>query len=389
MKFRWIGRSVICCMVSALSSLATANDSNLQQVRIGLASNFSEPSSSSSNPYGDYFRDGVRLALQESGARLEKKGVQIQTEEFDYGTNQFHVLEAANKAAASNVIAVLGYNFSSHALLAAPIHQAAGLPMLTPSATADRVGTMGKFVHTGCFNNSFMGQTLAKVARKRLKAQSAAVIVAADCAYCQDLAHAFEQSFAASGGKVTVRAEVLESDTDFTNTVTKLKQQSFDVILVPNQELNSARIISAVLKAGINKPFLGGDGWGNVGQEFFSVLGGQDLQGYSVSHWHPDEETSRSKHFVSDYVQKFGKQPNDTSVLAHDATLLLVEAILRTKQYTRVGVEDAINSIQRFDGVTGKAIFSTKSAPRKSLVLLSANKSRFKVLETIEPGESK
>lgn len=375
---------------SAVALLGLSSSTNAlvvpeHEVKIGLASNFSEPSSSSSNPYGDYFRSGVNLALTDSAARLAKKGIHVKTVEFDYGTNQVRVLDAAKKAVASDVIGVIGYNFSSHTLLAAPIHQTAGLPMLTPSATADRLGRMGRFIHSACFDNSFMGETLAQVAQGRLKAKRAAIVVAADCAYCQDLANAFAKAFIAAGGKITARAEVLESDRDFSNAISQLKQMSYDVVLVPNQELNSARIISAILKAGINKPLLGGDGWGNVGDEFFSILGQQELQGYSVSHWHPDVISPRSKTFVSNYVKTFGKKPNDTSVLAYDATLLLVEALLRTKQYTRDGLEEALVGIRRFDGVTGEALFSNRGAPSKSLVLLSANKTRFKVLETIDP----
>ncbi len=356
-----------------------------QTVRIGLASNFSEPSSSSSNPYGDYFRNGVRLALDHAQASLKKRGLTIALEEFDYGTAQIRVRDAATRAAASNVIGVLGYNFSSHALLAAPIHQAAKLPMLTPSATADRISRMGPFVHVACFDNGFMGGTLARVAKGRLKAKRAAVVVAADCAYCQDLARAFEGEFTRDGGTVTVRSEVLESDKDFSTTIDQLKKAQFDVVLIPNQELNSARIISSLLQGGIHKPFLGGDGWGNVGNEFFAVLGDQNLEGFSVSHWHPDVAASRSRRFVHDYKECFKKMPNDTSVLAYDATLLLVDALLSAKTLTREGLDAALGEIRQFEGITGAFRFRPGEAPAKSMVLLSANKRRFKVVDTIAP----
>jgi branched-chain amino acid transport system substrate-binding protein len=357
-----------------------------ETVRIGLASNFSEPSSSSSNPYGDYFRNGVRLALDHAQLRLDKRGLTISLEEFDYGTAQIRVRDAATRAAASKVIGVLGYNFSSHALLAAPLHQTAKLPMLTPSATADRISRMGAFVHVACFDNSFIGSALARVARGRLKAKRAAVVVAADCAYCQDLARAFEAEFTRDGGTVAVRSEVLDSDKDFGPTLEQLKAAQFDVVLVPNQELNSARIISALIQSGIHKPFLGGDGWGNVGDEFFAVLGDQNLEGFSVSHWHPDVAAPRSRRFVHDYIARFRKQPNDTSVLAYDATLLLVEAILSAKSRTREGLDAALTAIRQFEGVTGSFRFRTGEAPAKNMVLLSANKRRFKVVDTIAPS---
>ena len=359
-----------------------------QDVHIGLASNFSEPSSSSSNPYGDYFRNGVRLAIEDSKSKLVQAGVNIVLDEFDYGTTQVKVLDAAKKAAASNVIGVLGYNFSSHALLAAPIHQEAKLPMLTPSATADRIGKFGNYVHMGCFDNSFMGSTLAKIAWHRLNVKKAAIIVAADCAYCMDLARAFQSEFQAMGGKITFSKEVLESDQDFPSVIDALKkapQASYDAILIPNQELNSARLISAILKAGIQTPFLGGDGWGDVGEEFFAVIGDANVNGYSVSHWHPELKSVRSLKFVKDFKTKFTKLPNDTAVLAYDGMLLMIEAILKAKERTRQGLEKSLSSIKTFDGVTGHARFSSGSAPLKSLTLISARGSKFTPIGQINP----
>ncbi len=356
-----------------------------KDITVGLASNFSEVSSSSSNPFGDYFRNGIKLAIEDAKTKLDKKSIVVKTQEFDYGTSEARVLEVAKNANASQIVAIIGYSFSSHALLAAPIHQQSGLPMITPSATANRIGSLGQYVHQACFDNTFMGEALAHIAVGKLHAKKVALITAVDCAYCTDLAQAFETEFKKNGGDITIAVKVLQNDTDFTSVYDELKNQSFDLILVPDQELLSARIIASLSSRGITKPFLGGDGWGNVGEEFFTILKGKEFSGYSVSHWHPDEKSTRSKKFVADYSKEFGKIPNDTAVLAYDSMSLLIEALLKTNDFSRAGVERAIQNIKVFSGVTGKFIFRNKRAPMKSLVLLSANNSKFKVLERIEP----
>lgn len=359
----------------------------IKEVSVGLASNFSEVSSSSSNPFGGYFMDGVNLALKDASTKLGKKGLRIKTKNFDYGVSNTRVLEAAKAAVASDVVAVLGYNFSSHALLAAPIHKNAGLLMLTPSATANRIGSLGSFVHQGCFDNAFMGEALAHVAKRKLKATKAAVVAAADCAYCTDLAEAFEKEFKKSGGSVSISVPVLQDDKNFDAVYEKLKNHSFDVILVPNQGLLSGRIVAALTDKGLKKPFLGGDGWGNTGREFAGVLESSHFEAYSVSHWHPQEKSKRSKDFVSAYMKEYSKEPNDTAVLAYDSMLLLIEAIINTKELTRAGVEKSLAEIRNFSGVTGNFIFQKDRAPQKSLILLSPKKSQFSVLERIEPGQ--
>jgi len=363
--------------------------SQARAVSIGLASNFSEVSTGSSNPYGGYFKDGVSLAIKDSGARLKKAGITVKLSLFDYGATDARVLEATRSALASNVVAVLGYNYSSNALLAAPLHQAGKLSMITPSASANRLGTMGRYIHMGSFNNEFMGESLARVAKERLKVKRAVMLPAANCAYCADLADSFEKSFLKEGGEIVARLPVLSEDRDFSGIVQKLKELSFDMILVPNQELTSARIIAAIRRAGINKPFLGADGWGNVGQEFFGILGGVDFTGFSVSHWHEGLKSTESQSFVKRYKAEYGKTPNDTSVLAYDSMLLIIEATLRAKEPTREALENSLSSIKAFRGVTGKFEMSPNEAPRKSLVLLKANGKKFEVVGSIDPSPRK
>jgi len=364
---------------------ATTFASTQKTVQIGLASNFSEISNGSSNPYGGYFKGGVTLALEKSQAKLNKAGIVVTTKDFDYGTSDIKVLDAAKQAIASDVVAVMGYNYSSNALLAAPLHQQAKLPMLTPSATATRIGQFGRYIHMGSFDNTFMGETLARTAWTRLKARKAILLPAANCAYCSDLAEAFSKEFQKLGGSIVSNLPILAEDKDFTNVASQIKGVNFDVALIPDEELTSARVIAALTKAGIQKPFMGADGWGNVGQEFFGILGDATFSGYSTSHWHPDLQSPTSKAFVASYRKRFGKLPNDTAVLAYDSTMLLVEALVRAKFLTREGVEDSLNSLQTFNGVTGKFLLSPNKPPKKSLVLLKTGAKKFQIVESIAP----
>lgn len=372
---------VIFCLIATVL--------HASEVSIGLASNFSEVSTGSSNPYGGYFKDGANLAIKDFEARLKKAKLSIKLSFFDYGATDVRVMEAARSALASNVVAVLGYNYSSNALLAAPLHQSGKLAMLTPSASANRLGTLGRYIHMGSFDNAFMGESLARVAKDRLNVRQAVLLPAANCAYCADLSDSFEAAFIRGGGKIVAKLPVLSEDRDFSEIIQKLSLLNFDMILVPNQELTSARLISAIRNAGISKPFLGADGWGNVGQEFFGILGGVDFTGYSVSHWHADLKSAKSKGFVVRYTAAYGKAPNDTSVLAYDSMSLLIEALLKSKSFDREAVEESLASMRKFQGVTGRFDMSPNKAPRKSLVLLKANGKKFEVMGSIDPDQRK
>jgi len=353
-------------------------------VHVGLVSNFSEISTGTSNLYGGYFKDGAQFALEKLKSKLDQAHLKIVFDEFDYGMSDVRVLEAAKKAVQSPVVAVMGYGYSVNALLAAPIHHDLKLPMLTPSASANRLSDFGRYVHIGSFSNKFMGESLAMIASQKLKLKRVLLLPALNCAYCTDLSTSFESGFKNYGGEIVKSIPILTEDKEFSDLIKMAKSLKFDAVLVPNQELSSARVISAFVNAGIKTTFLGGDGWGENGQEFTGVLKNLEFTGYSTSHWSSDIKTQQ---FSSDYKKRFGSSPNDTSVLAFDSMTFLLNSIIKAKAITREGVEDALNSQSTFEGVSGTFQCSPNKAPKKKLVLLKVSTGgKAKKLEVITPS---
>src|SRR5690606_13706003 len=128
---------------------------------------------------------------------LKQKKIKINLKYFDFGTSDIKVIEAAKNAAKSDVLATIGYAYSSHALLAGPIHHAAKLPMLT-CASSTKIEEIGRYSHQYCLSNDFEGEALAKVAKNKLKAEKVLMIPASDCSFCEDLANSFEKHFVKS-----------------------------------------------------------------------------------------------------------------------------------------------------------------------------------------------
>lgn len=364
------------------------NASAKEIVQIGLASNYSELSTVSFNPFGGYFKDAIDLAISDNKVFLDKAGIEINLTTYDYGTNDINVIQKAKEASSSKALAVIGYNYSAPALLSAPIHTAAKIPVIYPSASANRLSTFGKYVHLGSFSNQFMVETLAKAVISVLKKKNILVLSGANCAYCMDLADSFSTEVKKQGGNIVKTIPVLQEETDFTKVATEAKTLKFDAVFVPTQELTAARLISALTEAGITKPFLGADGWGNEGSEFFRVLKGKKFTGYSVTHWHPKLNTQKSKIFVSNYLKRFNKLPNDTSVLAYDSMTLLIKAILRTKPLTRENLETVLTSINTLDGVTGRSYWEPHQAPKKNILVLKTTDTGFAIDKIIAPQRS-
>jgi len=345
-------------------------------VEIALASNFSSPSSSNANPYGNYFLDGAMMALEANSKVLSLSKIEIKIKKYDYGIDDVQVKSVTDELVMTDAIAVLGYNYSSHALIAAPTLIAKKMPLITPSATATRLNEFDSYIHPTCFNNNLMGKELANLSLNTLKAKKVAIIVAADCSYCVDLSTSFTKR--AKELEIDTKVfEILESEVLFDNVIVSLKKEPFDAILVPNHELTSAKIISSITKSGINLPFLGGDGWGNEGKEFFKIINDKAVKGYSITHWHQDDTSDNSTKFVKSYLKRFNKIPNDTAALAYDAMSFLIKAIIKSKVHTRIGLERTLKEQTDFNGVTGKMSFMNGKSPKKDIVILKAESGSF------------
>jgi branched-chain amino acid transport system substrate-binding protein len=351
-------RSVSLILASAFTTLSAAPGFAAQDVTVGIAANFSAMSDSTSNPYANYFRDAIHMALAENKALLASKGITVHLKEFDYGDDKLKVIETANAAVKSDALAVLGYIYSSDALLAGPILNKNGLLLLTPTATADRLETIGRFVRRTCFDDSYQGKILAEYAWKTQKVRSIGIIYAADCAYCNSLRTAFKERFERLGGKIVVEQTVLSNDADFSEAVAALKGKSLDAVFVPNYERVAATIISQLLDAGVNpRLWLGGDGWGNSVDLFYRIVGSRKFTAYAISHWHAQLKTPQSKLFTSEFVRRYGKPPVDTAVLAYDAARLLIQGLTSAKKLDRLGLIEAVEQVRTFEGVTGKLAY--------------------------------
>ncbi len=369
------------CLLSFFASWAFAG---IQTIKIGVASNFSDVTPNSYNPLGNSVKNGASMATGEINKKLRARGLQVQLVPFDYGGEKLDTLRVAQETVASDVIGVIGYEFSSHALLAAPIHQLNRLPMITPSASADRISTIGDFVFQGTFNNSYQTSMLAEHAANYLNLRQTIIVLASDCAYCQDLSAAFEKAYISAGGKIIDKVFVLDDQKDFNGLIDKADFSQADAVFIPNHELNSARIISYLLDNGIKTVFLGGDGWRTLGN-IHKTRHSKDFIGYMMAHWKPDLPTKLSQEFTSKYREQFTVEPTDSAALAYDSMHFIGQALAQMSVYDRSSLKSSLSSIKTFTGVTGDFIFGSNLAPNKSILLMKSSPSGFVIEKALQP----
>lgn len=366
-----------------LLSVLSCSSFSLQKVTIAAAENFSEMTDRNVG-VANNIRASLQMALENYKSRLIRKNLEVEFKEFNFTQDDLSVLEATRALVKSGAIGAIGYNTSNRALLAAPIHQKAKIPMISTQATATRLATFESFVHSASVNNNSFAKTLAHVAVTQLKAKRAVSVVAVDCSYCTDLTETFKREFLSMGAVSVEVIPILSEQTDFTDVVAKLKMKKFDVILNPNHKLLASRVISALSKEKIEKPYLFADGWGSLPETlFFKMLHDVPFEGYAVDHWHPLLKSRNSTQFIRDFQSKTGAAPDTLSALWYDAASLMLEALLKTPRPTSLELEKQVNALKDFDGVTGTFSYNRGPVPSKETVLLRAKGNSYSFVSVI------
>ena len=332
--------------------------------------------------FGMSSHEGTELAISEineAGGVLGKK-LELLTED-----DQSKAGEPANIVnkliSRDSVVAILGEVASSRSLEAAPIAQAAKIPMISPASTNPKVTEVGDYVFRVCFIDPFQGTVMANFANKTLKAKKVAVLTDAKSDYSKGLAKFFKEQFAKNGGTLASELDYNGGDKDFKAQLTTIKGAAPDAVFVPGYYNDVALIAIQARELGMDIPLFGGDGWES---ENLLQVGKGAVEGhYFSTHCSPEDTSPKMTSFVANYKKKYNKTPDAMAALGYDSAYVLAEAIKRAGTTEGPKLREAIAGTKDFEGVTGKFSLDAKRDAVKSAAILQIKDGKFKFLETM------
>lgn len=372
-------------------------------LRVALVSNFSRLVVETHNPYGRDFEKGAELALGNYRSELRRLGFDLQVRKFDYKSRNNLVARIAQQIVQGDSLVAVGYNYSNHAGIAAREHERARVPMITPSATADSVTADRRFVMSICVGDTALGEALARLALREGFTE-AALATTRDRAYATSLSRAFRTAFAKSGGKVTDEFKYGARDNDVSDIAEEIERVSPDLLVIPNHEAPSAKLISELAQRGFEGLLLGADGWGNVGEGFFKFVSELPMPAFSVTHWHPSLPSPGTQWIGERFRETYDetRAPPDNVVLGFDAVGYLSHSVLSASrsarsalrieicrgnlQRARARLNELLHSAPLYEGISGPIQLKGASRPQKPLQVLRPNPEtkRMEYVETIE-----
>lgn len=304
---------------------------------------------------------------------------------LDNKSSSIGALEAARKAVAADVTAVIGSHWSSHSLAMAPTLQMAGIPMITPTSSHPEVTRNKDYVFRLNFVDSMQGEAMARFAIENLGVTTTAVLRNIDEQYSVAIGGYFNAAFSALGGKVLFDTGYRGNTTDFSSIINKLQVLQAETVYIPGYTRDTALFMKQARKQGLQTVFLGGDGW-----DMLEELIPEEVEGsYQSVSWHPSVQKSGSRRFQRFYQESHTTPiQNMTMPLAYDAVMLLTEAIRRAGCTDRKQIRDALAAISGFEGATGSLVFNEDGDPRnKDVIIVCYEKGKTVPASVVQPSK--
>ncbi len=292
---------------------------------------------------------GAELAINEFNAA--NPACQIGYKAFDSQGNPDNAPALAQQAVdEAAIVAIVGPAFSGESRTANPIFEAAGLPIVTPSASAPDLSTLGWTIfHRLIANDDSQGPAIAAHIAGELAAAKVAVIDD-NSEYGLSLAEIVAGELEAAGVEVTVTDHVDPASQDFSATVTKVKDAGVDVVMYGGYYAEAGRLRKQLVDGGVTAGFISGDG--SLDPGFIEAAGAEAAEGAiltAAAFFSPDGYTGGAD-FGAKFLADSGSAPGLYSAEGYDGANLILAAITAGNT-TREAINTFLSTAS-FQGIT-------------------------------------
>ncbi len=333
--------------------------------------------------FGTSSLNGVELAVDEANAAGELKSKIVLAK----ADNKSDAAEAANMARKlieqDKAVVLIGPVTSGNSKAAGQVAQENKIPMISPTATAVDVTTIGNYIFRACFLDDFQGKAMADFSYNTLNSRKAAILYAKND-YAEGLAKFFKERFIALGGTVVAEEAFQDGDTDFKAQLTKIKNAKPDSINIPGYYNEQGLITRQARQMGITMPLTGGDGWDS--DLLTGIAGAANLNSvYYTNHYSPTDPDPMVQSFVNAYKAKYGSNPDALAALGYEATKIVIDSIKRANSVNPDKIRQAMADTKDFKALSATISFDENRNPVKGLVIVELKNGERSVREFVNP----
>src|SRR5271168_3912835 len=311
----------------------------------------------------ELIKDGALLAIDEANAQGGAGGYKIEVLLLDDGTataGQYDPAQAATNArkmvADKEVVAAIGPQMSGSGKAMSPILSQGDLATVTPSSTnpditnpkfAAQYRPKGKAIYLRTVTTDpFQGPNMPNFLADNLKVKSVYVLDDSG-AYGVGIADSFQGQAEKRGIKVLGRDQLNPKETDYTTTLTKIKSLNPDALYYGGVSQAGVKVVKQAYDIVPNMLKAGGDGM--YAAEVLKGAGFPAAEDWYATIAAPNILANPdAKPWIEAFAKKYGMQPENYSITAYDAALVILDAVKSIaasgKPVTRDAVRDAIQT---------------------------------------------
>jgi branched-chain amino acid transport system substrate-binding protein len=161
------------------------------------------------------------------------------------------------------------------------------------------------------------------------------------------------------GKPVVIEERFLDGDIYFKTQLERIKKTSPDAILVWGNAKESALILKQIRDLGMKQPVYASDRI--VNPEFLKIAGSLAEGIVTTCQYNPNADIPKLKAFQTNYLKRFGQEPDVFAAHAYDGMNITIEAIKKAG-LNRVLIRDLLTDMKTFQGyqgITGKIILDS------------------------------
>lgn len=315
-------------------------------VKIGLI----EPATGPAAYDGQSVINGAKLAESQINAAGGVLGKQLEIVLQDGKADPAESLGAAEKLLDRDKVKVLIGAWASSATLAImPLVQRYEVPLIVETATAEKITEAGNpWVFRISSNSKIDADVLKPYLVEKLGLHKVA-FMAANNDFGRAVVSNWTRVLNPQGATIVATEYHKPGETNFSPTLTKIKNSGADSIVITSDVTTVSNIIKQSYELGLKdlKRFVTN---GNPAEAIIELAGkeaseGMLVQNYWVPYAPPAGQEDASKAFVNAYRQKFeGRAADKYATSGYDAVLVAVDAIKRANSDDPAKIRDALKA---------------------------------------------
>ncbi len=371
---KWMKLSCVAVAVCTLIGVALSAGA-AETIKIGLLA----PLTGNAAADGESVQNSVKLAVERVNGEGGLLGRKVEVVTYDDRADAKDSVALSHKLIEQDkVVAVVGGSYSTPMRAVAPIFQEEKIPFVAAYAVHPDITKAGNF----CFRNGFLGTVEGKAAAyagvKMLKAKKIALLVS-DNDFGRTLSQGFKYYITknAAGAATIVSEQAYPmSEKDFRAYLTKIKQESPDLIFASGYYFQTGPVVKQAREMGITAHIMGEEGADSP--KFLEIAGPAAAEGFViVTNLNRDDKRPEVQKFLKTYETRFKIQPDMVGASAYDAFMMICDSIKRAKSVKADDVRNALANIKNFDGLTGQVKRFTNGEVVKDVQVQIVKKGRF------------